>query len=220
MSHGGVKLPLRTRGVSDLVRPKVLALMGGPRKGENTDTLLDAVLKGMENEGAKVEKVYLADLDYEGCRACLSCEETGRCILDDDYSMMYDKYDKADCVVVATPIYFHSVSSQLKAAVDRTQAFWASKYVLGKPSIDTDKIRLGLFLATAGAKDGSFEAAESVVRIFFKAINTRYWDEILMEGTDERRVDSRKELLEEAFGRGAEMVRAWRFELSADAGQC
>lgn len=105
---------------------KILALLGSPRKNGNTSLLLDEYLRGIEEAGkpAEITKIYLNDKDIHGCNACESCRSTaaGRCIIEDDMQELYPLFCEADMVIYATPVYWWSVSAQLKAFMDRCYA--------------------------------------------------------------------------------------------------
>ncbi len=188
---------------------KAIAIMGSPRAGMNTDVLLDNVIKGLESAQVDVEKISLKDLHISPCIGCYACSKTGRCFMEDDMTPIYDKFNESDIIVVASPMYFNTVSSLTKIMIDRCQAFWSSKYILNKSSIDKSKKRKGMFLCTAGApshgKDG-FLGATMVMDLFFKAVNADYEENILLENTDEDFIPDREDVLEEAFNKGKEIA--------------
>jgi len=98
---------------------------------------------------------------------------------------LYDKLLAADVVVLATPIFFYSVSAQAKALIDRTQALWARRYVIKQDFPGPE--RQGVLLAV-GATQGKllFVSARLVAKYFFDAINVSYAAEILVRGVDEK----------------------------------
>ena len=102
---------------------KVLAVVGSPRKRGNTDLLVDAVIRGATENGAEVEKVFLADLDVEPCDACDGCRKSARCVVRDDMIPLYEQLYASDAWVLGTPIYWWGPSAQIKAFVDRWYAF-------------------------------------------------------------------------------------------------
>lgn len=69
----------------------VIGIIGSPRKGFNTDTLVQAVLDGAKDEGAQTTKYYLTDLNYVGCQACQYCKENKECTIDDDAKKLLKK---------------------------------------------------------------------------------------------------------------------------------
>ncbi|MFW9959003.1 MAG: flavodoxin family protein [Candidatus Odinarchaeota archaeon] len=97
----------------------VLGIVGSPRKGGNTETLVDSVLAGASEYGAVPEKIILHDMNISPCRACNSCQKTGKCIQQDDMDILVDLMHKCDVWVLGTPIYWWGPSAQFKAFVDR-----------------------------------------------------------------------------------------------------
>lgn len=98
----------------------IIVLSGSPRKGGNTDLLVDAFVKGAEKNN-NVEVISVADYKVNPCIGCNSCfDRTGHeCFQQDDMQIVYDKLKCADVIVVASPVYFYGVSAQLKAIIDR-----------------------------------------------------------------------------------------------------
>lgn len=103
---------------------KVLILAGSPRIGGNSDLLCDEFAKGATESGNTVEKIHVAECNVGFCRACYACTDAGKCVLDDDMGMILNKMIEADVIVMASPVYFYSISAQLKAVIDRTVARW------------------------------------------------------------------------------------------------
>lgn len=186
---------------------KVLAIMGSPRKNMNTDKLLDSVLDGVKTTGAQIKKIYLKDLKFSPCIGCDSCTKTGICFMKDDMKSVYEDFNTSDAIIIASPLYFNTVSSLTKMMIDRCQVYWSSKYVLKNPSIDVNKKREGLFISVGGApfKEDHFIACIPVMDLFFKAINTKYKDNIFASHTDASPIWERKELLAEAYNKGTKI---------------
>lgn len=103
---------------------KALGIVAGPRKGKTTDMLVDSALRGLSERGATVEKVYLYDLLIKPCTSCLRCQETGRCVIDDDFTALSLKVRQSDVLVFASPTYFSNVTSQSKAFIDRGYSYF------------------------------------------------------------------------------------------------
>ncbi len=104
---------------------KVLILSGSPRKGGNSDTLCDQFMKGAQEAGNEVEKIFVAGKKIGYCRACYYCtEHKGECVIKDDMAEVLQKMLDADVIVLSSPVYFYSISAQLKTVIDRTVARW------------------------------------------------------------------------------------------------
>ena len=102
---------------------KALAINGSPRKGWNTDLLLQEALRGAADAGAETELIQLSDLTFSGCRSCFACKragaETGRCMWKDDLQPVLDKLLSADAVFMGSPIYLGNVSGMMYCLMER-----------------------------------------------------------------------------------------------------
>ena len=98
----------------------ILILSGSPRKGGNTELLVEAFVKGASQKH-HVEVVSVHDYKVNPCMGCNACfkNENNACIQKDDMSLIYDKMAVADMLVIASPVYFYGLSAQLKAVIDR-----------------------------------------------------------------------------------------------------
>lgn len=100
---------------------KLLGIIGSPRgKNSNTLVLLESALKSAEDAGAETELIDITKLRINYCLVCDKCYKTGRCPVKDDFNAVYDKFLAADGIILASPVYFNSVSAQLKTFIDRT----------------------------------------------------------------------------------------------------
>lgn len=99
---------------------KILGIVGSPRKGGNTEVLVEQVLAVAKDLGADVEQVFIADNSIAPCDGCESCLATGKCKIKDDMQEMYSKLIEADGIVFGTPVYFWGMTAQAKAFIDRT----------------------------------------------------------------------------------------------------
>ena len=104
---------------------RVLILSGSPRKGGNSDSLCDQFMRGAEEAGNEVEKIWIQGKKIAHCLGCYFCKDhKGECAIKDDMKEVLDKMLVADVLVLASPVYFYSVSAQLKAVIDRMVARW------------------------------------------------------------------------------------------------
>src|SRR4030042_205412 len=165
---------------------RVLGLFGSPRRGGNTDLLLEEALKGAAQKGARVEGVHLCDFKITPCRECLGCFKDGACVIPDDMQRIYPLLLEADVVILASPIFFYGITGWAKAMVDRCQALWARKYVLHDPALETkDKQRRGFFISVGGTKGQRvFEGAILTVKYFFDDFSVAYGGGLLFRGID------------------------------------
>lgn len=103
---------------------KVAAFLGSPRKNGNTAHLLKEFLKGVsQNSGTTIDEIYLQGKRISGCMGCKYCDRGSGCVQDDDMQKIYPIIKDADVLVFATPIYWWSMPSRLKAMIDRLFAF-------------------------------------------------------------------------------------------------
>jgi len=187
----------------------VLGLFGSPRRGGNTDLLLEAALKGAEEEGGRVEGIHLCDFSITPCRECLACFNNGACVIDDEMQGIYTRLLEADIVILASPIFFYGITGWAKAMVDRCQALWARKYVLHDPSMKAEaKRRAGFFISVGGTKgQRMFEGSVLTVKYFFDAFNTNYSGELLFRGVDAcGDIQKNPDALAQAYAAGRKLV--------------
>ncbi len=188
---------------------KVLGIFGSPRKGGNTDLLLEEALKGAEQEGASVERLHLIDHQVIPCRECHGCDKTGRCVIADEMQKIYPKLLDADVIILASPIFFYGITAWAKALVDRSQAVWVRKYSLKDPSLSKEKRKRKGFFISVGATRGQklFEGSILTVKYFFDALNAEYAGELLVRGADAKGdVLKQPEALQKAFETGRKLV--------------
>ena len=99
---------------------KVLILSSSPRRGGNSDTLCDEFMRGAIESGNEAEKVFLRDKTIHYCTGCSTCSLHGKpCPQKDDAAEIIEKMVAADVIVMATPVYFYTMSAQMKTLIDR-----------------------------------------------------------------------------------------------------
>ena len=99
---------------------KVLVLSSSPRLGGNSDTLCDQFVRGAQESGNDVEKIFLKDMCIHYCQGCGTCyDRRTPCPQEDDMAEILEKMVAADAIVMATPVYFYSISAQMKTLIDR-----------------------------------------------------------------------------------------------------
>lgn len=190
---------------------KVLGIVGSPRKGKNNDTLVTHMLKGIEKtcEGQVIiEKFYADRLNIQPCKACDGCTKKRGCVLKDDMNNLYNRFDAADIIILSSPLYFNSISAQLKTIIDRNQAIWSSKYVLNNSLINKEKKRLGYFICTAGMPETPhlFDATLPIMQLYFKSINTSHEGNLFVANVDEHPIMKDEDILQQAYAIGASLA--------------
>jgi multimeric flavodoxin WrbA len=150
----------------------VVAFHGSPRAGGNTDVLLNEVLKAVDPSEHNILLFRLNQMDIKPCQNCGGCDETGRCVIQDAMVEIYDAIRKADRIILASPIFFFSLSSQTKIMIDRCQAFWCEKYLLKRPLNPGPHGRKGLLLLVGGMKsDVGVKCGDATAKAFFRSIS-------------------------------------------------
>ena len=189
---------------------KVLGLFGSPRRGGNTDLLLEEALKGAQAEGAEVEGLHLTDFNIIPCRECLKCFNDGHCIILDDMQKIYPKLLEADIIILASPIFFYGVTGWAKALIDRCQALWSRKYIIQDESLGSEgKRRKGFFISVGGTKGQRvFEGAILTAKYFFDVLNAEYVGELVFRQVDAKGdILKHPEALQQAFEAGRRLVQ-------------
>ena len=187
---------------------KVLGINGSPRRGGNTDLLLDEVMKGAASRGADVKTVILNNLKITPCQHCDACSRAGICRIKDDMQMVYRELEEADRVVLASPVQFMGPTAQMKAMIDRCQALWARKYVLKIPPLGDRRERKGLFVSVGALKMANlFEPSLAIVKALFTVLDITYAGELVFRGIDEKGVIAKHpDALHQAYLAGQKLV--------------
>jgi len=172
---------------------KILGLSTSPRIGGNTDLLLDQTLKGAADQGAEIEKISVNKLQIKPCQECNACYKTGRCVIKDDFQIIYNNLFKCDRLIFATPIYFMAMCAQAKIVVDRCQCLWAKKYILKQPFLpDKPEFdRRGAVISVGGTKgERLFECLKQSFKYFFDVLDMEYSNTLGF-----RRIDAKGDIL-------------------------
>ncbi len=186
----------------------VLGIAGSPRRGGNTDMLLAELLKGAASKGAEVKTIVLCDLNLSTCIHCDACLAKGICKIKDDMQNIYQEFEHADVIVLASPIQFTNVTADMKAMIDRFQSRWVRKYVLKIPPLGDRKPRKGFFISVGGRKvPDMFEPALIMMKTFFRILDITYSGELLFSAIDEKGAIARHaDALKQAFEAGEKLA--------------
>lgn len=192
---------------------KVLGICGSPRKKGNTDILVDRALKGARSAGAVTKKIFLNDLKFLPCQECRNVNKDGTCRIRDDFQVIHNNVAWADAVIVASPVFFGSVSAQTKMMVDRFQCFWLARNIF-RTVKDLPHKKKGAFISVQStARKDFFMNARSVIRNFFAVVGVKYDAELYCHGIESKGdVLKRSELLKKAFVLGKNIAGGTRNE--------
>ncbi len=191
---------------------EILAIYGSPRRKGNTSTLLDQAVKGAENAGAVVEKLILRDLKkFSPCLELYGCKKNGRCVINDDFQAIYDKLLACKAIMLASPIFFYTVSALTKILMDRCQSLWVKKNWIDKipHGSETTTRRKGLFISVGATKGKKlFDGTLLTVRYFFDVLDMELWKSLLYRELDfEGDVLEHPQYLREAYEMGVELAK-------------
>ena len=98
---------------------KIIVVTSSPRKGGNSETLAQKFAEGAISAGNDVQVVAVRDIGLQFCTGCMYCQSHDKCVLGDGMNGLYEKFQNADVLVFATPVYYYAVSGQLKTFLDR-----------------------------------------------------------------------------------------------------
>ena len=150
---------------------KVLMINGSPRKNGNTSIALGEMERIFQEEGIQVETVQLGAQDIRGCIACLSCKKKGRCVFDDLVNQTAPKFEAADGLVIATPVYFASANGSLISFIDRL--FYSTLFD------KTMKVGAAVAVARRGGVSATYDELNKYFAISGMPIATgQYWNAV------------------------------------------
>lgn len=189
--------------------PDIVAVYGSPRRKGNTALLLKQAVIGARDTGATVDEFVLRDLKISPCLEIYACKREGECAIKDDFQMLRDKLLAAKGLMVASPIFFYSVSAHTKIMMDRFQSLWVRKYWIDEMPYEKRIFkRKGLFISV-GATQGKklFEGVTLSMRYFFDTLDMALWRTLFYRGIDlEGDINTHPEYLKEAYDAGKAMA--------------
>ena len=148
---------------------KVLLLNGSPRKNGNTAIALREMEQEFRKEGIQAETVQVGNKDIRGCIACGSCGKTGRCVFDDAVNRLAPKFEEADGLVIASPVYYASANATLIALLDRL--FYSTHFD------KTMKVGASVVCARRGGCSATFDELNKYFTISNMPVaSSQYWN--------------------------------------------
>ena len=150
---------------------KVLILNGSPRVGGNTSMAVDEMVRTFEEEGIEAEVVRVGNQNIRGCIACGSCSEKGKCVFDDAVNEIAPKFEAADGLVVASPVYYASANATLIACLDRL--FYSTSFDKSM------KVGASVVVARRGGCSATFDELNKYFTISNMPVaSSQYWNSI------------------------------------------
>jgi len=177
----------------------------------NTDVLVSKALDGAASIGATTSKLYLNDLTIMPCQACADPPRGTYCVYRDGMDIVYDVLERSDGLVIGTPAYYGSISSQLKLVIDRSNCL-TEMAISGEGRVSFQpKLRRkakGVFIWVADLSSDP-RSAFGEVRLWCRDANIELLDSLIVTGSD-RGIPARErvELLEKAFALGVNLARS------------
>ena len=162
-----------------------------------------------------MEEVILRDYKISPCLEIYACIKDGECAIRDDFPEILAKLEASKGIMLASPIFFYSVSAHTKIFMDRCQSLWVRKYWIEKQDFrNAPETRKGLFISV-GATSGKklFDGAILTVKYFFDVLSAGLWRTVLCRGVDRKgEIDSREDYLQKSFEAGRDLARALQNE--------
>lgn len=186
----------------------VIAILGSPRRNGNSATLAENVILGAKSMGAMVDTFFLHGMKIKPCDACNICHEdiNAECVINDDMQKLYPKLRQADALIIASPIYWFTVSAQTKLFIDRCYALGNSEgYALkGK--------RIGIVL-TFEDSDPFVSGAVNAIRTLqdaFAYVGAPIIGMVYGRASVPGEIANNSELMDKAFGLGKQLIKGIR----------
>ena len=150
---------------------KVLIINGSPRVNGNTTLAVREMEQTFAKQGVQVETVQIGNQDIRGCIACGSCGKNGKCVFDDAVNQLAPKFEEADGLVIASPVYYASANATLIACLDRL--FYSTSFD------KTMKVGASVVCARRGGCSATFDELNKYFTISNMPIaSSQYWNSI------------------------------------------
>jgi len=191
--------------------PKIAAVFGSPRRKGNTATLLRQAIKGARDAGAEVNEIVLRDLKMSPCFEIYGCKQSGQCAIQDDFQGVLQQLLASQGIMLASPIFFYTVSAHTKILMDRCQSLWVKKYWIDQVLFGARRPnRKGLFISVGATKGKKlFEGALLTIKYFFDTLDAQLWRACLYRELDfEGDVLKHPDYLDEVYQAGKEFAAA------------
>jgi multimeric flavodoxin WrbA len=187
---------------------QLTAIYGSPRRQGNTARLLQRAVAGARDAGAEVTEYVLRDLKISPCLEIYGCKKAGICVLEDDFARVRDQILASDGLMLATPVFFYTVSAHTKMFMDRFQSLWVKKYWVESSAAKSNTTRKALLISVGASKGKKlFDGILLTMRYFFDVLDMELWQALLYRQLDfEDDVLKHPDYLQEAFQKGRDMV--------------
>ena len=161
---------------------KVLIINGSPRVDGNTSIAVDEVAKTFEAEGIETEIIQIGNKDVRGCIACGSCAESGKCVFDDVVNELASKFEEAEGLIIASPVYYASANATLIACLDRL--FYSTHFD------KTMKVGASIVVARRGGCSSTYDELNKYFTISGMPVaSSQYWNSVHGGGKGDAKQD-------------------------------
>ncbi len=174
---------------------KILALIGSPRKGSNTDILVGQFLKGSGTKGHTSEKLYLYEYEISACIDCRNCKKGDYvCTVNDGMQEIYPKMQEADLIIFGTPLYWYGPTGKMKLLIDRIRPFVTNKKLVGKKGV-----------IVTPAQEGAKVCGPLIemFRLSFGHLGMEFAGQVLAQAYEKGEIRQNQEALQKAYEFGA-----------------
>ena len=176
---------------------KILALIGSPRREENTDLLVEQILKGSRTKGHNAEKLFLYEYTISLCIDCRNCKKGDYvCCVNDEMQKIYPRMESAELIILGSPLYWYGPTAKMKLLVDRMRPFVANGKLRGKKAV-----------VVAPSAEGA-KACGPLLEMFrksFEYLGMEFAGEVLVKAYEKGEVAENQRELEKAYEFGASL---------------
>jgi multimeric flavodoxin WrbA len=190
---------------------EIAAVYGSPRRRGNTSLLLKQAVAGADDAGAHVTEIVLRDLKISPCLEIYGCKKGAGCVIRDDFKTVESLFQRVDGLMLASPIFFYSVSAHTKILMDRCNSLWVQKYWLEKKPFGQQHYpRKGLFISVGSTRGKRlFDGALLSVKYFMDALDMELWNTLLYREIEtEGQIREHPSAMQEAYDAGHDLVQA------------
>jgi len=176
---------------------KILALIGTPRRGSNTDLLVDQILKGSKRKKHTTQKIYLYDYEILPCMDCRDCKKGDFvCTLNDGMKKIYPKMVKADLIIFGTPNYWNGPTGKMKLLIDRMRPFVPSRKLKGKKWV---------IVSPSGEGPNSCRLLVEMLRLSCDYLGMKFAGKVLAKAYEKGEILKNQKALEKAYKLGTSL---------------
>jgi multimeric flavodoxin WrbA len=178
---------------------QILALIGSPRRGGNTDILVEQILKGAKKRGFTSNKLYLYDYEISPCVDCRTCKKGDHvCALNDGMNEIYPIIDHSDLLIFGTPNYWYGPTGKMKLFIDRMRPYGTSGKLSGKKAV---------IVIPAGGGPEACGALVEMLRLSFGYLEMDFVGKFLAKAYEKAEIMENPGKLEEAYDFGFSIGR-------------